>query len=97
MSRPRHYWYVIVKKMIEEYPYRERKLQAKLYEEAIEEALEETKKLPNGELRLKVINGVLFNKSLTCGGAAQSVGYEIHTIQKWISSFIHIVGRKVGY
>lgn len=72
-------------------------LQAIMFTKAINEALEETAKLPQGDLRIKAINAILINKTKTCEGVAQELFYEQRTIQNWTISFIKLVGRKAGY
>ena len=99
MSKPRYYWYGIVKKMIMRYPQMKNdaadmELQ---YIKAIEETLEETKELDQAELRLKAIELILFKKTMTTEGVAQKIFYERRTIDRWLSKFINDVGRKVGY
>lgn len=99
MSRPRHYWYGSIKKMImlSDTVKGERTLQATIFMHALEDALEETAKLPNGELRLKAVDEILIKKTKTYDGVALEVNYERKTVQNWITSFINLVGKKAGF
>lgn len=98
MSRPKYYWNGIVKSMIKQYPYtNSTATQELVYKAAIDKAIEETRKLPNGEERLQAIQRVYFDKVLTLNGAAMELHYSCRTIQTWLNSFVTLVGRKVGY
>ena len=99
MSNPQFYWYPISRKMIENIKVieNEKSVQAIVFTNAIYEALEETAKLPQGDLRIRAINAILINKTKTCEGVAQELFYEQRTINNWIRSFIKLVGRKAGY
>ena len=99
MSRPRYYWYSNVKNMIMKNDILEndRSLQASILRYAIEEALDDTEKLPHGEERIKAINDVLFKKTKTYESVAREFHYEQRTIQGWITSFVKLVGKKAGY
>ena len=99
MSRPRHYWYGISRKMICQYPKmdNENSQQEKMWRKAIEDALDETSKMTNGELRIKAINDVLFQQTKTVYGVCQDVFYEERTVRGWLHTFINMVGQKAGY
>lgn len=99
MSRPRHYWYGSIKKMImkSEQIKKERTLQATIFTHALEDAIEETKKLPNGELRLKAVDQILIKQTKNYEGVAFDFNYERKTIQNWVTSFVNLVGRKAGF
>ena len=55
MSRPKYYWYGIVKKMIMRYPQikEEKSIQTGIFVNAIEKALKETKEMENGDTRIE--------------------------------------------
>ncbi|MCQ2369243.1 MAG: hypothetical protein MJ007_02065 [Paludibacteraceae bacterium] len=97
--RPRYYWYGVVWKMITLY----KKLQtedtdqAKLMVEAIDEALAETRAMPDGDLREKAINDILIDRVKTYDGVALDVHYSSITVQRWVNSFVNLVGKKAGY
>lgn len=99
MSRPKHYWYGSIRKMImsSDLIKNERTLQATIFARAFEDAIEETRKLPNGELRLKAVDEILIKKTKTYEGVALEVSYERKTIQNWVTSFVNLVGKKAGY
>lgn len=98
MSRPKHYYYGNVKKLImmsNELP--ENRIQTAFIKMAIKDATEETLKLPNGEDRMKAVNDVLIKKIRTIEGEALELHYSWRTVQNWINSFINMVGRNAGY
>lgn len=99
MSRPKYYWYGIVKKMIMRYPqYKESNCkQEKQYAKAIERALEYTGTMELAESRLKAIDLVLFKQTHTAEGAALHLNYERRNIDRWISQFVNRVGKEVGF
>lgn len=99
MSRPRYYWYGSIRKMIMSLDLvkKERTLQATIFTRALEDAIEETKKLPNGDLRLKAVEEILIKKTKTYEGVALEVNYESRTVQNWVTSFVNLVGKKAGY
>lgn len=99
MSRPKHFWYGNIRHLImniERFA-SENSMQSAIFLNAMREADEETKKLPNGELRLKAVNDVLIAKTKTMEGVAQDVHYETRTVQGWINSYVNLVGKKAGY
>ena len=99
MSRPRYYWYGNVKKMIMKHDILEndRSLQASILRFAIEEAMDETAKLPHGEERIQAIDDILFKNEKSYESVAREFHYEQRTIQGWITSFVNLVGKKAGY
>lgn len=99
MSRPRYYWYGSVKKMISRYTIlaQESSLQSAIFQKAIDISLEETKKLPNGEERVKAIEIILIKQTKTAEGVALEMNYSWRTIQNWITSFVNMVGRNAGF
>lgn len=99
MGRPRYYWYNSVKKIIMQYPRLkdDASKQAVQYVEAIEIAIADTKKLENGNERMTAIDDILFKKTRTIDGVAIKLNYHWRTIQNWITDFIKLVGKKVGF
>lgn len=99
MSRPKYYWNGIVKKMIMQYPelQNDTSTQAAIYKNAIDTALEETKQLPDGELRIKAIQKVYLDKTMTIEGVAIELNYSFRTMQRWLNSFVNLVGKKAGF
>lgn len=98
MGKPNDYYYSVIKKWIlvkDELP--DNRLQTAIFNNAFNDAIEETKKLPNGDLRLKAIDEVLIRKTKTYVGVAQDINYDWRTVQNWITSFIKLVGRKAGF
>lgn len=84
--------------MISRYPFEnDTSMQSGIFLNAIKKSLEETKKLPNGEERLKAIDVVLIKKTKTAEGAALDMHYSWRTVQNWITSFVNLVGRNAGF
>ena len=99
MSKPRYYWNGIVKKMVMRYPKLndEKSSQAGIFVKSIEKSIEETKNLPNGELRVQAIEDVYFNQTKTVNGVALEMNYSWRTIQNWLNSFVNLVGKNAGF
>ncbi len=76
---------------------KETSLQSAIYKNAIERSLEETKKLPAADERIKAIEMVLIRKEKTSEGAAIELNYSWRTVQNWITSFVNLVGRNAGF
>lgn len=94
------YWYGSVINMIRNYKgdlAKDNSPEAEKYKKAIKEALDETRELPYGDLRIKVINMLYFDKTFTCVGASQKIHMSERPIQKWCHDFVHLVAHKVGY
>lgn len=98
MSRPKHYWYSTAKMMIKRYPSLEHgTLQERVWYTSINEALEDTLALPNGDMRCKAIYEVLIHQRHTPKGTADLLNYSERQINRWINSFVNSVGKKAGY
>jgi len=96
--KPKYYWYGIVKKQIMQSPYViEHSLQSTIIANAMKDANKETMNLPNGKLRLKAVKDILIDKRSTYEGVGMELGYEWHTVQSWINSYVNLVGKKAGY
>lgn len=92
MSKPRYRWWGYVKAMLRAYP------QGVTAEErvAIEASIEETRRLVDGEDRLKIVDLVFFKETHTLAGSAVQVPCSIDTAQKYHADFIRLVGEKRG-
>lgn len=99
MSHPKHYWYGIARQMIanSDNLESERTLQATIFMRAIEDATEETLRLPNGKERMKAVRAVIINKTKTIDGCANEMYYSPSTIKKWLNSYVNLVGKKAGF
>lgn len=99
MSRPRNYWFGIVKREITTPASQKNKNSnnTKRYNKAIKLALEQTEALDRGPDRVKAIELILINQTHTYTGASLELHYSERLIQRWISDFIYLVGKKVGY
>lgn len=97
MSKPREYYYWDIKKWlgdIDRLPNRERVQDLR---RAVEEVNSETLKKNNGQLRMKAVKAILFDKRSTYIGMAQELDYDWRTIQNWVTAYINQVGKKAGF
>lgn len=98
MSRPRHYWYNVVKSLIKKSKYVDDiSLQATILNTAMIQAEKETLKLPNGDLRMKAVKAILIDQTSSIECVCEEVNYQERTVQSWISSYVNLVGKKAGY
>lgn len=98
-EKRRKYWYGSVLNMIKHYDQvkKENSERARTYTKAIEEALEETRQQPDGELKVKAIDLLYFRKTNTVQGTALKVYAGERTVKRWASAFVYLVGVKVGF
>lgn len=97
MGKPKYYWYYLVKKMILELPAVEDSLQGYIFQKAIDDAIKETRLLPNGDYRVQAIQYILITKRMDYQAAATTLNFDVNTIKRWIASFIKLVGKKAGF
>lgn len=93
MSKPRQKWWGYVKAMLRAYPYDKVTTEERT---AIEAAIDETRRLVDGEYRMKVVELVFFKETHTLAGSAVCVPCSIDTAQKYHADFIRLVGEKRG-
>ena len=60
---------------------------------AVEQAIEATERMPDGQSRLFVVNAVLQKKTHTLPGAALMVPVSYATAKRWQQSFIRATAR----
>lgn len=63
---------------------------------AVHSAVEQTKALPDGMERLKLIDAIYWRKTHTLSGAALDCYVSLRTAQEWHRQFIHAVARAYG-
>lgn len=98
MSNSKFYWYSLVKKMImTPQVATERSLQASVLRNAMEEAETETLTLPDGPMRMLAVKKILIDQTMTYERFEIEYHYCRRTIQKWINSYVKLVGKKAGY
>lgn len=98
MSKPRYYWYNIVKGLIKKSKHvKDISLQATILNTAMIQAEIETLKLPNGDLRMYAVRELLIDQNSTIERVCEKVNYQERTVQGWISSYVNLVGKKAGY
>ena len=95
----KEYWRPVVERMIREYPgiKSHTDFQARLMTYAIEKTMEETSRMPDGLLRLRVIGLVYMAKSHSLDGAAMKVHASRRTVQRWIDDFMRRVAVHSAY
>ncbi len=64
--------------------------------EAVERAISNTSRGPDGKIRLKVVELVYFRDTHTIEGAAQQVHVCYNTAWKWTDTFVRLVGKNLG-
>ena len=64
--------------------------------EAVRQAIEETRTLPNGEERLEMVRLVFWKKTHTLEGAAMKCHVSYVTARRWHGEFIKDVARAFG-
>lgn len=98
-SRYKNYWYGVVRKMLQNYPSikKDKNIQSCIFSMAIEKAIEETKKLPDGELRYRAVDMIYISSTHSIDGAALEVQASRRTVQRWCSKFVYMVGVNAGF
>lgn len=98
MSKPKHYWYGIVKKMIMTKEIREGNTkQGHIIQKAMHKATQETLKLNNGRERMQAVEAILIKQTDSYESYALKASYDRYTIVKWVNSYINMVGSHAGY
>lgn len=64
--------------------------------EAVERALAETRRLPNGKWRCAIIERVYFRKSHTLEGAADYCHVPYGTAKRWHREFLHLLAEHLN-
>lgn len=64
--------------------------------EAVRQAIEETRALPNGEERLEMVKLVFWKKTHTLDGAAMELHWSTRKLVEWHGEFIRCVAKYFG-
>ena len=97
MSKPRKRWWGYVRRVLYDYPRMRPATETEQREKAaVEAALEETEKLPDGETRLRLVGAVFFAQTHTLQGAAMREHMSYNSAQRRLSQFITLAGEKLG-
>ena len=64
--------------------------------DAVDMAIQVTRKMPNGRDRMKVISLVYWKEGLTIEGAAQRIPCSKETAWRYHRDFVRLVGKKYG-
>lgn len=85
--------------MVMKYPalQADKSLQAGIFCNAIEKTIQDTKLFDNGDVRIKAIEKVYFEKVLTIDGVAIELGYSERQIRRWLTQFVNAVGKNAGF
>ena len=99
MSRPRYYWFGIVKTIIYQYPNKLDRGTIKGAEAdiCIKKALNETSAAKDGEERMRLIDMVFVRKTHKVYGAASEIHISESTAKRWIAEFVYLVAQNMGY
>lgn len=89
MSKPRYTWRGYAKSMIARYPEKVNENE----KQAVEKAIEKTKAMKNGDVRLEVVELVLMKGTHTIAGAALKCYCGERTAYNYHRDFIDEVGR----
>ena len=65
--------------------------------DAVRQAIELTRRMPNGELRLRIIDLVFWKERIKLLDAGESVGYAYKTARKIQGTFIKLTAEAYGY
>jgi hypothetical protein len=61
--------------------------------ESVKKATEQTLKLPDGELRMRIVEMVLIDNTHTLNGAAQACHVSYHPAQRKLVAFVKLVDK----
>lgn len=64
--------------------------------DAMREAIAETERDPNGQLKLELIRLVYWRRSHTVDGAGYTIGIGARTARRWHANFVYLVAEKYG-
>ena len=95
MSKPRKRWWGYVRRVLYDYP-KMRPATEQREKAAVESALAETEKLPDGDARLRLVRAVFFAQTHTLQGAAMREHMSYNSAQRRLSQFIMLAGEKLG-
>ena len=93
MSYERYPWWSYIKQICKRYP---QGVITDAERAAVAAAVEETKKLPDGENRIRLIIMVLWKQTHTIMGASMKLYISEGTAKIWHRQFIYLVAEKLG-
>lgn len=64
--------------------------------EAVRQAIEETRSLPNGEMRLEMVRLIFWKRTHTLEGAAMELHWSARKLVEWHGEFIRCVAKYFG-
>lgn len=101
MSKPRYIWWSYAKAMIMAYPGRlqsdgPHKATTEREIAAVRQAIEETRKSHNGDVKMQVIDLLFWQKAVTLDGASEICYISPATAARYHRDFIRLVGKNFG-
>lgn len=97
-SRYKHYWYPHIVTMLYLFPDKlENTPKGEEAKNAIEKAIEDTKKEEYGDEKIKGIEMIYFKQIYTIEGTAQKLYISRRTLDRWKDSFIKKVAKNMNY
>ena len=111
MSKPRFNWWSFALNMIRDYPARRAEYRAR-YERgdarplpmqeqkefiAVHKAIESTKAMEDGRLRIRLVDITLWKKTNTIAGAAMLLNISEETAKRYRWQFVLLVGHTYGF
>lgn len=92
MSNPKYLWWGYINNMLRGYPDKTNEKETR----AINEAIEITKGLIDGEERIKAVRLVFFDETHKIAGAAMKIHCSPETAQNWLRDFKYLVAKQHG-
>lgn len=97
MSKPRYPWWGYVKAIIRRYdPSGKWDGIEKKENDSVLDAVAETRDMPDGEERMKLVQLIFWEKTHTLEGAALEINCSERTARRWHTDFIKCVARHYG-
>lgn len=98
-GKARYYWYAHVKRTIERYPdgLDLKTNQGAIAYASISRVIEDTRKIQDGEDRVRLVKMLCWDKSHTIDGAASVLHISSITAHRWWHAFIYAVAKELGF
>lgn len=99
MSKPRFFWYGMVKDLAGRSlrgQISDNSDMGKIINRAVKAAYRRTRSLTDGAERVYAINSIIKERKKNAGGVALDCYICERTVNKWISEFVHLVAAEMG-
>lgn len=99
MGCQKYYWYAHVRKTIEKYPkgIDTGTPRGKSDYEAVRQTLDETRKMEDGEARIRLVGIICWERHYTMDAVARRLCVSTRTAERWWRQFVYATARKMGY